>query len=410
MPIVTIGANTTDDFSGVADTRIYESLPNNNYGTSTDLETSKFGPGDHQHSIIKFEGLSNIPSGSTINSVTLSLNLSNAGGASGQTVSLRRLLRDWVESTATWNIYDTGLNWTTGGGLSSGNDRVAAVSDTITGVTSTLQYYTSSGNAQLATDVKNIIDGVNSNYGWHLERTDGADDATFRVFSSSNAADGVRPYLTVDYTEPSSLTLDSTPTDVNSQTQESSVVSNPATAPTTLNSEVKFDNDLGPAATVNSVTGSDPYTLNYTFPRTTAKKFDATGYPLYHEVDAESVTSGNVPYLPVAEQTYTDLSSPVNTAGTLGETYAGSPAATGDQWVYDTNLTGDAGITLTVDAQGYWTLSGTPSTTSTASFYRIDSTGSVDVEDTITFTVAGSGKSLVSPIVSNIVSNIVSEV
>jgi len=181
------------------------------------------------------------------------------------------------------------------------------------------------------------------------------------------------------------LTLDSTPTDINSQTQESSVVSNPATAPTTGNTEVKFDDDLGSAATIDSVTGSDPYTLNYTFPRATAKLFSATGYPVYHEVDAEDVTSGNVPYLPVAGQTYTDLSSPVNTAGTLGETYSGSPAATGDQWVYDTNLTGDASITLTVDAQGYWILSGTPSAPSTASFYRIDSTGTVDVEDTIAF-------------------------
>lgn len=194
--------------------------------------------------------------------------------------------------------------------------------------------------------------------------------------------------LTIEVTA-SGLTLDSTPTDVNSQTQESSVVSTPATAPTTLNTEIKWDNDLGPAATVDSVSGSDPYTLNYTFPRTTAKLFNATGYPLYHEVDAENVTSGNVPYLPIAGQDFIDLSSPVNTAGTLGETYAGSPAATGDQWVFDTTLTGDATITLDVDAQGYWILSGTPSVTSTASFYRIDSTGTVDVEDTITFQVGG---------------------
>lgn len=101
----------------------------------------------------------------------------------------------------------------------------------------------------------------------------------------------------------------------------------------------------------------------------------------------ESVTSGNVPYLPVSGQTYIDLVTPVNTAGTLGETYAGSPAATGDQWVYDTNLTGDASITLTQDAQGHWILSGTPSANSAASFYRIDSTGTVDIEDTISFVV-----------------------
>lgn len=182
------------------------------------------------------------------------------------------------------------------------------------------------------------------------------------------------------------LTLDSVPTDVNSQTQESSQVSTPATTPTTGNTEVKWDNDSGVAATVNSVTGSDPYTINFTFDRTAAKLFNSTGYPLYHEVDAENVTSaGNVPYLPVSGQDFIDLSSPVDTAGTLGETYAGSATATGDQWVHDTTLTGDATVTMDVDDQGYWILSGTPSATSTADFYRIDSTGTVDVEDTISF-------------------------
>lgn len=182
------------------------------------------------------------------------------------------------------------------------------------------------------------------------------------------------------------LTLDSVPTDVNSQTQESSQVSTPATTPTTGNTEVKWDNDSGAAATVDSITGTDPYTINFTFPRTAAKLFNSTGYPLYHEVDAENVTSaGNVPYLPISGQDFIDLSSPVDTAGTLGETYAGSATATGDQWVHDTALTGDATVTMDVDAQGFWSLDKTPSTTSTADFYRIDSTGTVDVEDTITF-------------------------
>lgn len=188
-------------------------------------------------------------------------------------------------------------------------------------------------------------------------------------------------------TAASGLTLDSSPAGLKNQEQGSSVLSTPAVAPTTGNTQIKFDNDSGVAAVVDSVSGSGPYTLNYTFARTAAKLFNATGYPLYHEVAAENVTSSNIPYLPVTGQTFVDLSSPVDTAGTLVEAYTGSATATGDQWVYDTNLTGDATITMTVDAQGYWLLSGEPLTTSTASFYRIDSAGTVDVVDTITFAV-----------------------
>ena len=104
---------------------------------------------------------------------------------------------------------------------------------------------------------------------------------------------------------------------------------------------------------------------------------------------SESVTSGPIPYLPETGQDYINLSSPVNTAGTLGENYAGTAASTGDQWVWDISLTPDAATSLDVDAQGYWVLSKTPLVTSTATFYRIDSGGTVDVTDTITFEVEG---------------------
>lgn len=185
----------------------------------------------------------------------------------------------------------------------------------------------------------------------------------------------------------SGLTLDSAPANVRNQTSASSQVSTPATAPTTLNSEVKWIDDTGPAADWDSITGTDPYTFNYTFNRLTPKLFDAVGYPLYHEVDAENVTSaGNIPYLPIVTQDFTVQSSPVE-VDTVWENYAGTTPATGGQCVYDKNLTGDVTITMTVDAQGYIEISGTPSVESTADFYAIAAVGGgevVDVEGTIT--------------------------
>ena len=189
--------------------------------------------------------------------------------------------------------------------------------------------------------------------------------------------------------DPPVLALDSTPTEVNSQIQNNSVVSTPAVIPTVANTQVKWDDDLGPAATVNNVVGNHPYTISYTFPRTTQKKFSNAGYPLYHEVDAESVTSGNVPYLPIPGQTFVDLVNPVTSAGSLGENYTGSPASTGDQWVYDTNLTGDMSVTVSVDAQGLVTLSRAPTILSSFEYYRIDSDGTVDVINTFIVSATG---------------------
>lgn len=188
------------------------------------------------------------------------------------------------------------------------------------------------------------------------------------------------------------LTLDSTPTDNRVEEQRSVTVSTPAVVPTDLNVQIKHVDDTGPEAGNYSVTGSDPYVISYTFPRSTAKKFDATGYPLYIEVAAESVTSSNVPFLPVSTQRFVDLSSPVATAGTYGIIYAGATAATGDQRVHDIVTTSES-IPLDADGaaygaeQDFWALRSQPATTQTATHYRIDSDGTVDVEDTITFVV-----------------------
>lgn len=185
------------------------------------------------------------------------------------------------------------------------------------------------------------------------------------------------------------LTLDSSPNSVRNQTQHQAQVSDPADVPQVITTEVRIGGISGPKATVDSISGSDPYTIDFTCPRTLAQKFSNTGYVITYILNAETVESAATPYLPVVGQTFKDLVNPVNVAGTLGHNYAGSPAANGDQWVFDTNLTGDPSIVLNVDEEGYWILSSTPSVTSTANYYRIAADGTVDVVDTITFEVSG---------------------
>lgn len=213
MPTVVIGNNTGDDYSGVEDTHIKESHATNNYGINSTYETTKYASSDHTHSLIRFSGLSSISGTVSVSSATLYQRLSaQDGSANAYTVTIRLLLRNWIEGTQSsndrsndspysccYNEYGGGNSWTSAGALSNGNDRSSTSSGdfAVTG-----DYgYQSFSSAQFATDVENIINESISNHGWHQERTDAQNDERYKKFVSSEGTDGQRPYLTVTYTE-----------------------------------------------------------------------------------------------------------------------------------------------------------------------------------------------------------------
>lgn len=199
MTTVVIGDNTGDDFSGTDDLQVHEGSATTNFGSSTTIEIGKYGAGDHRHSLISFTGISSLPSSLTVTSAIISLYLTSQKNAATD-VTAKRVLRDWVEAEATWTIWKTANNWTTAGGLSDGNDRSATVSDTASIANTIGLYYDFNDAAQIRADVEDFADGTLTNYGWHFERTDAANDSTWRVFASSEGTDGQRPYLTVIYT------------------------------------------------------------------------------------------------------------------------------------------------------------------------------------------------------------------
>jgi hypothetical protein len=200
MPTVIIGDNTGDDFAGTDDSLLSQASPTTNYGSSNEIGATKFAGGDHYNTLLSFSGISSLPSSLSVSSVTLGLYLKNAGGASTQTLSIKRLLRNWIEAQATWNIFATSSNWTTGGALSDGNDRSATTSASISSNGTTGVYQTVTDTGTFAAIIEDYADGTLVNYGEHIERTDGADDSTYRVFTSSEGTDGQRPYLIVTYT------------------------------------------------------------------------------------------------------------------------------------------------------------------------------------------------------------------
>lgn len=196
MPIVIIGNNTGDDFSGTIDAELYSASPDSNNSTTASKETTKYAAGDHRNSLYKFTGLSNITGPVTVNDAYIQMYCGDFGGTNPQTITAKRLLRNWVESEVTWNSYSSGNSWETAGGYGAGD---------ISSTTSATASVTGTGNAsftgtQIDTDVENFINGSVSNYGWHMTRTDAESDSSWCVWRSADWGEsGTRPRLYVDY-------------------------------------------------------------------------------------------------------------------------------------------------------------------------------------------------------------------
>lgn len=161
--------------------------------------------------LIRFD-LSSIPAGSTIDSVSLTLNMSITI-VGDKDCSLHRALAAWGESTstasggegggglaqpgdATWlHTFSATDFWTTPGG-----DFAAAPSQTTT--VGAIGSYTWGSSAQLVADVQFWLDMPGENFGWVLvgDETGGISAKRFDTHENPNPAN--HPRLVINYTPP----------------------------------------------------------------------------------------------------------------------------------------------------------------------------------------------------------------
>jgi len=163
--------------------------------------------------VLAFDIAGSIPAGSTITSVSLSMNMSRTI-SDARTVELHKLLADWGEGTsnanamegqgapatpndATWRhrFYNT-VFWTAQGGDFSGTVS-ASVSVGAIGV------YTWS-SAQMVQDVVSWLNTPPTNFGW-LVLGDESATSTAKRFDARESTNP--PVLTIEYTPPSEITL-----------------------------------------------------------------------------------------------------------------------------------------------------------------------------------------------------------
>ena len=173
----------------------------------TRLFTGETSEAEIRRAVLAFDIAGNIPAGSTITSVSLSMNMSKGFDNTARTVELHKLLADWGEGTsdasgqegmgalattndATWRhrFFNT-IFWATQGGDFSGtisaSQSVGAVGP----------YVWSS--AQMVADVQSWLDNPSTNFGW-LVKGDESTSSTAKRFDSRQST--TPPVLTIGYT------------------------------------------------------------------------------------------------------------------------------------------------------------------------------------------------------------------
>ena len=199
--LISMLGNQPNAIALIEDAAMRKQDPTVKYGSlDHPLSVAKFDATNHEHSLIRFSGLSVIPVGSVITKVTLGLWGQFNTGTSQYLIDVRRVLRPWVESQVDWNEFATGQTWGTAGCLSDGVDRVAAATVQINapGGSDAWVLTTQTTTGGMITDVQAWVNGTVVNNGWHFERNGAGADGQWRAFANSQNPDHtINPYLLV---------------------------------------------------------------------------------------------------------------------------------------------------------------------------------------------------------------------
>ena len=193
----------------IKDNTLYQYVPEDgdlSNALGTHFFAGETGMGELRRGVLAFDIAGNIPAGSTILTVSLSLNVSRTGLNDARIIELRRMLADWGEGTsqasgdegmgapattddATWRhrFFDT-IFWTTEGG-----DFSATVSASQS--VGPIGVYTWS-STQMRADVQSWLDNPGSNFGW-IVLGDESQILTAKRFDTRESASP--PVLTILY-------------------------------------------------------------------------------------------------------------------------------------------------------------------------------------------------------------------
>jgi len=128
---------------------------------------------------------------------------SNVSGLTSWDCKMHKLLKNWVELEATWELPATGSDWGTDGALNvSGDpDRTTDPSATTSISSSAANAFLEWSGSAVDTDVGNFVSSPSTNYGWLFESPD-ADNHTgyaYTGLATTEFSTSLRPKLTVEH-------------------------------------------------------------------------------------------------------------------------------------------------------------------------------------------------------------------
>jgi len=171
------------------------------------------GMGSIRRAVLAFDVAGNVPAGSTINSVELTLRMSMTI-AGPQDIALRRLTSDWGEgdSNATFGGGGAGTQAEQGDATwlhtffpdqfwnNEGGDFVAT--DSAVETVAFEGFYTWGSTEQMLADVQSWLDKPDNNFGWILIGNESTSSTAKRFDSREHPVPENRPKLTIDFTPP----------------------------------------------------------------------------------------------------------------------------------------------------------------------------------------------------------------
>jgi hypothetical protein len=201
----TVSFQDGGSYTGTRDTTLLSKSANSNQGT----KKSNTIDGSPDDAALIAWNTSTIPTGSTVTSATITLNIT---GTSKNTYQIYELKQNWTETGATWNRFSAASLWSTAGAQGA-NDRGTTVLGTVTASKKGLLTITL--NAAGIAVVQKWVNNPATNFGFTIQNYSNADAFVFDSREATKAAN--RPKLTIGYNLPAPAMLVSAGADQNVQ-------------------------------------------------------------------------------------------------------------------------------------------------------------------------------------------------
>ncbi len=197
-----------NNYAGAADAFLFSAGPDQNINGGLQVRSETSDVGVVRFKIFAADG-GPVPNSATITSATLSLYRFQGPDT---TFKLWRLLKNWDEAQATWNVAATGVPWTTPGALSAGSDYVATADGqgSLTSAAANNCDVTAAGpfpaacwlNIDVTSGVQAFAANPAQNFGWKLAAISSSSPGNYNNFIPKEqvAYPGELPKLTITYT------------------------------------------------------------------------------------------------------------------------------------------------------------------------------------------------------------------